>query len=153
MKPRIYIDTSVIGGCYDDEFQESSKKLIDLFKSSTAIALISELTKIELINAQKRIQYIISQISLNNIEELQLTHESSTLAQHYINESVIGEANSIDAEHIAIATTNRADILVSWNFRHIVNLARIRGYNGVNLKWGYPILEIRTPSEVISYEE
>ncbi len=52
MKPRIYIDTSVIGGCYDDEFQESSKKLIDLFKSSTAIALISELTKIELINAQ-----------------------------------------------------------------------------------------------------
>lgn len=152
MKPRIYIDTSVIGGCYDDEFQGSSKKLIDLFKAGQAIALISELTRIELKDAPLRIQHVVSQIPVKNIEELKLTQESSTLAQNYITESVIGQANSVDAEHIAIATINKADILVSWNFQHIVNLERIRGYNSVNLKWGYPILEIRTPSEVISYD-
>ena len=58
----------------------------------------------------------------------------------------------VDAQHIAIATTQRADVLVSWNFKHIVNLERIHGYNSVNLKLGYPMLEIRTPIEVLKYE-
>jgi hypothetical protein len=66
---------------------------------------------------------------------------------------VIGAWKLVDAEHIAIATINRVDALVSWNFRHIVNLQRIRGYNSVNLKYGYPLLEIRSPLEVITYEE
>ena len=59
----------------------------------------------------------------------------------------------MDAEHIAIATLNRVDVVVSWNFRHIVNLQRIRGFNSVNLKRGYPLLEIRSPWEVIIYEK
>jgi len=59
----------------------------------------------------------------------------------------------VDAQHIAIATISRVEVLVSWNFRHIVNLPRIRGYNAVNLRGGYPLLEIRTPQEVIRYEE
>ncbi|MBA5941756.1 MAG: hypothetical protein H0M93_00225, partial [Methanophagales archaeon] len=54
----------------------------------------------------------------------------------------------VDAQHIAIATVSRVDILVSWNFRHIVNLTKIRLYNSVNLKYGYPLLEIRSPREV-----
>jgi len=66
---------------------------------------------------------------------------------------VIGRGKLVDAEHIAIATINRVDVLVSWNFRHIVNLQKIRGYNSVNLKYGYPLLEIRSPLEVITYEE
>jgi hypothetical protein len=59
----------------------------------------------------------------------------------------------VDAQHIAIATISRVEVLVSWNFRHIVNLQRIRGYNAVNLRDGYPLLEIRTPQEVIRYAE
>ena len=66
---------------------------------------------------------------------------------------VIGAAKRVDAQHIAIATINRVEVLVSWNFRHIVNLQRIRGYNSVNLLQGYPLLEIRTPEEVVNYEE
>ena len=66
---------------------------------------------------------------------------------------VIGRGKLVDAEHIAIATINRVDVLVSWNFRHIVNLQKIRGYNSVNLKYGYSLLEIRSPLEVITYEE
>jgi len=52
-----------------------------------------------------------------------------------------------------LATINRADVLISWNFKHIVNLKRIHGYNAVNLKLGYPILEIRSPKEIIDYED
>ena len=71
------------------------------------------------------------------------------LAGKYIAEGVIGKEKLVDAEHTAIATINR--VLVSWNFRHIVNLRKIRGYNSV--KYGYPLLEIRSPLEVITYEE
>lgn len=46
--------------------------------------------------------------------------------------------------------TNKVDILVSWNFKHIVNLNRIRLYNATNLKYGYQILEIRTPREILN---
>lgn len=76
-----------------------------------------------------------------------------SLARKYISEGVIESNKLVDAEHIAIASTNRVDVLVSWNFRHIVNLQKIRGYNFVNLKYGYPLFEIRSPWEVIGYED
>lgn len=57
-----------------------------------------------------------------------------------------------DAQHIAVATINEAGVLVSWNFKHIVNLQRIRTYNQVNERQGYRPLEIRTPREVLDYE-
>ena len=132
MRLRIYIDTSVIGGCLDKEFQNASMELIDKFKRGEMIVVISELTTLELKDAPQ---------------------EAVNLAGKYITEGVIGRGKLVDAEHIAIATINRVDVLVSWNFRHIVNLQKIRGYNSVNLKYGYPLLEIRSPLEVITYEE
>jgi len=58
-----------------------------------------------------------------------------------------------DAQHIAIATIEKVDILVSWNFKHIVNINRIHAFNSVNIRLGYPLLEIRTPREVLENEE
>ncbi len=55
----------------------------------------------------------------------------------------------IQKQHIAVATLGRVDVVVSWNFKHIVNLNRIRLYNSVNLKLGYPMIEIRSPREVL----
>ena len=153
MKLRIYIDTSVIGGCLDRDFQNASGQLIDKFRSGEAIAVISELTKLELKDAPQEVQDILRGIPGKNIEYLKLTEEAVNLARNYVNEGVIGKGKLVDAEHIAIATINRVDVLVSWNFRHIVNLQRIRGYNSVNLKYGYPLLEIRSPLEVMTYEQ
>ena len=53
--------------------------------------------------------------------------------------------------HIATATVHRADLLVSWNFKHIVNVFRVRGYNAINLRLGYPILNIHSPKEIVRY--
>ena len=78
---------------------------------------------------------------------------SKGLAETYLKEGVVSEKSRVDAQHIAIATINRVDVLVSWNFKHIVNLERIHGYNSSNLRLGYPILEIRTPIEVMRYED
>jgi len=151
MRLRIYIDTSVIGGCLDKEFQNASMELIDKFKRGEMIAVISELTTLELKDAPQEVQDILKEIPERNIEYVELTEEAVNLAKKYITEGVIGGGKLVDAEHIAIATINR--VLVSWNFRHIVNLRKIRGYNSVNLKYGYPLLEIRSPLEVITYEE
>ena len=73
------------------------------------------------------------------------------LANRYIKENVVGKTSFDDCVHIALATIHRADILISWNFKHIVNFYRIRG-NSVNLKSGYQTLEIRSPKDIIGYE-
>jgi len=128
-------------------------ELIDKFKRGEMIAVISELTTLELKDAPQEVQNILKEIPERKIEYVELTEEAVNLAGKYITEGVIGRGKLVDAEHIAIATINRVDVLVSWNFRHIVNLQKIRGYNSVNLKYGYPLLEIRSPLEVITYEE
>jgi hypothetical protein len=66
---------------------------------------------------------------------------------------VVGKTSRVDCQHIAIATLCNADVLISWNFKHIINLDRIRGYNGINFKNGYKMLEIMTPKEIYKYEE
>ena len=127
MRLRIYIDTSVIGGCLDKEFQNASMELIDKFKRGEMIVVISELTTLELKDAPQEVQNILKEIPERNIEYVELTEEAVNLAGKYITEGVIGRGKLVDAEHIAIATINRVDVLVSWNFRHIVNLQKIRG--------------------------
>lgn len=153
MRLRIYIDTSVIGGCLDDEFEESSLLLFDKFRNGEIVAVVSELTVLELEAAPKKVRDLLREIPEANIDYAPLIEEAVDLAKRYISDGVVGESKLVDAQHIAIATINRVDVLVSWNFKHIVNLQKIHGFNAVNLKAGYPILEIRNPREVITYEE
>ena len=95
---------------------------------------------------------LLQQYEENCFEHVELTAEAEYLANCYIAEKVVGPTSIDDCQHIAIATINKVDVLASWNFKHIVNLKRIKGYNGVNMKMGYNILEIRNPKELIEYE-
>ncbi len=153
MKIRVYIDTSVIGGCLDEKFEVASNLLIEKFKKGEMIAVLSDLPLLELQEAPPAVQEIVDEIPEDNIEFVELNEESAELTRKYIENGVIGQGKLVDAEHIAIATVNRVDVLVSWNFKHIVNLQKIHGYNSVNLRNGYPLLEIRSPREVVSYED
>ena len=92
---------------------------------------------------------MLNKILRSDIEFVKFDDESKRLSEKYILENVITKQFIIDAQHIAIATVNKVDILVSWNFKHIVNLNRIRLYNSVNLKYGYSIIEIRSPREIL----
>jgi len=150
---RIFIDTSVIGGCLDDEFKEYSTKLLEGIIKGNFHAVISEITDLELMEAPPEVKEILTRIPVRNIEHVELVEEASELAANYIKDGVLDRTKLADAQHIAIATINRVDVVVSWNFKHVVNIRRIAGYNAVNLKAGYPIIDIRSPREVVSDEE
>ena len=87
----------------------------------------------------------------DKFERVELTEDALNLADTYISEKVVGKTSIEDCRHIAIATINKVDVLASWNFKHIVNLDRIKGYNSVNLRLGYPMIEIRSPKDLINY--
>jgi hypothetical protein len=153
MIPRVYIDTSVIGGCIDDEFALWSKLLFEEFRSVIKIAVVSDLTLRELEEAPREVRAILSELSAESVDYVFLTEEAIALADTYIAQGVVNEKHLIDAQHIAIATIERVDVLVSWNFKQIVNLDRIRKFNAVNLMQGYHLLEIRSPIEVLYGKE
>lgn len=92
---------------------------------------------------------VLSNTPEDNIEYIFLNEESIELANAYLKDGVVAENSLSDARHIAVATVGKVDVLVSWNFKHIVNINRIRLINSVNLKLGYPMLEIRSPREVL----
>jgi predicted nucleic acid-binding protein len=153
MKQRIYIDTSVFGGYFDEEFMEHTIPLFDRIHSGEYIILYSTVTQEELENAPERIKDLVKKIKVEQTEFIETTDESFDLASEYITEKVVGKTSFADCLHIALATINRADFLISWNFKHIVNIERIRGYNSINIKNGYKQLEIRSPREFSKYED
>ena len=149
MKSRIYIDTSVVGGCFDNEFKEWSNKLFDDFRKGKSIAVISDITLDELSFARTEVRNQLDTLPTESKEYVLNDGQSEELADHYIKEGAVTKSSHQDALHIAIATINKVDVLVSWNFKHIVNLDRIRKYNAVNLMNGYPMIEIRNPREIL----
>ena len=153
MKQRFYFDTSVFGGVFDDEFEEESLMLFEKVKLGQIKCVYSNLTEKELSTAPEKVQLFFSEIKTEDKERVLVTPESLKLAQSYINEKVVGETSLDDCIHIATATINKVDILVSWNFKHIVNVYRIRGYNSVNLRMGLPSLNIHSPKEIVEHED
>lgn len=152
MKQHVYIDTSVIGGCFDEEFAVWSLKLFDEFRAGSKTAVVSDLTRRELEGAPRNVKNILLSLPEGNVENVFLSDEAERLASHYLKNVVIGKKHIVDAQHIAIASVERVDVLVSWNFQQIVNLDRIHAFNAVNLMLGYSMLEIRSPREVV-YEK
>ncbi len=145
---RIYVDTSVFGGCFDLEFEIWLNRIIDFFKIGKYKAVISEVSEFELKFAPRHIRQILTNIPNKNLEVTKLTDEAKQLSEHYIREKIVTRKSLADTQHIAIATVQQVDLLVSWNFRHIVNYNKIRLYNAVNLKYGYKFLEIRNPRDL-----
>lgn len=149
---RVYVDTSVIGGCFDEEFMEASHGLISVAKAGDVRLVVSDTTLAELSGAPEPVRAIILELPTACVEYIEQNIETEALSMEYVRQKVVSVRMLADAMHIAAATVARVDVLVSWNFKHIVNLDRIRGFNAVNLRAGYPTLEIRSPSEIMNYE-
>lgn len=150
MKPiRVYIDTSVVGGCLDPEFREASTELFERFRDGRMICVVSDLMVTEVDRAPTTVRAVLAGVPPAYRENVHVTPEATALANRYIAAGVIGRSMLGDAEHIATATIHRVDVLASWNFKHIVNPRRIQGYNVVNASEFRSSVEIRTPAEVI----
>ena len=150
---RFYFDTSVFGGAFDTEFDEATLQLFERVKLGRIICMFSDLTETELLNAPENVKEHFKNLPKQNIERVIVTDEILTLASKYVAEKVVGQTSFDDCIHIATATIYKADILVSWNFKHIVNVYRIRGYNSINIRSNYQSLEIRSPKEIVEYED
>jgi len=153
MKQRIYIDTSVVGGYHDLEFKEYTIPLFERIQNGEFTVLLSTVTQDELEFAPIHVKDLIRNMKNEFTEFLTISDEAVELATEYINERVVGQTSYADCLHIALATINRADFLISWNYKHIVNVQRIRGYNSINIRNGYKQLEIRSPRDFEKYED
>lgn len=152
MIKKVYIDTSVIGGYFDEEFEFWTKNFFDAVKNSEFKIVISELLTQELEYAPNYIRTFLDELPEQHKIYIELTQEIDDLANLYINNGIVGIKSLADCRHIASATVNEIEILTSWNFKHIVNLNKIHLYNGINLQNGYRTIEIRTPREIVNYE-
>ncbi|MBA7690642.1 hypothetical protein ES703_99173 [subsurface metagenome] len=149
---RIYADTSVFGGVFDEEFEGPSKAFFDTIKKARFLLVTSELVRQEIQAGPKSVQELFSNI-LPIVDIAEVTAEALKLQQAYVDAGILSEKYSTDALHVALATVSQASLIVSWNFRHIVNFQKIPMYNAVNTLHGYSKIAIYSPLEVIEYED
>ena len=152
-KNRIYADTSVFGGVFDPEFARISTQFFDEVRKGRHILLISDITQEELKGAPLQVRQFVLDLPPNMIETHLFNKEMGELREAYMSAKVVERRSRDDASHVAVATVIRADLIVSWNFRHMVKWEKVRAFNAVNMRLGYPVMTIITPREVISDEK
>ncbi len=152
-KMLVYVDASVVGGCEDAEFVQDSLALWRLFVQGQYVMVLSEHTVRELGGAPEQVRKRPLEIPREHRIILTDDDEADALAEAYLEHHVVGPGSRSDALHVALAVVNNCDVLVSWNFKHIVNLGRIRLFNAVNLEKGYRPIEIRSPKEILVDEK
>jgi hypothetical protein len=146
---RVYIDTSVVGGCFDAEFATESRALFQMARDGRALLIVSDVLERELAQAPKPIRDFYADLPAPALERFSLTLAAEQLHRAYLAAGIVSLKWADDARHVANATVAGADVIVSWNFRHIVHLDKIHGYNAVNVEEGYHEIEIRSPREVV----
>jgi len=151
-KIRIYADTSVFGGVFDEEFKVPSKAFFTAIRKTRFLLVTSELVRQEIQAGPKKVRELFFDI-LPIVEIVEVTAEALKLQQAYIDAGILSEKYSTDALHVALATVSEASLIVSWNFKHIVNFHKIPMYNAVNTLHGYSEIAIYSPLEVVEYEE
>jgi predicted nucleic acid-binding protein len=148
MRLRVYIDTSVIGGCLDEEFAEDSLRLFESARVGTLSLLVSDVVLRELEDAPPEVQRLLESLPESAVDRVPLTEEVLRLRDAYVARGIVGPKWLDDATHVAAATVAGVDAIVSWNFQHIVRLDKIKAYNEVNRASGYGVLTIVSPKEV-----
>ena len=145
---RVYADTSVFGGCFDVEFEIASMGFFREVREGRFILVVSDLTVEELADAPERVRNVLLGLAADQVERVGITTECEALQQAYLQAGILGLASADDAMHIAIATVVGADLVVSWNFKHIIHFDKIAGFEGVNTLRNYRSPRFYSPREV-----
>lgn len=145
---RVYLDTSVLGGCFDAEFAPWSNALMHDFRSGRLIPIVSDVVAAEINTAPSTVQALYAEVLAINPDIVMTTVAVLALADQYQQRQILTPKFYDDGLHIALATIAEVDVLVSWNFKHIVHFDKIRLFNAVNLEQGYKPLAIYSPREV-----
>ena len=151
-KLMVYADTSVYGGVYDDEFAEASAGFFEAVRRGLFQLILSEIVHRELAFAPDKVQGLFQEMLPSGLM-VAVTEEAIALQLAYIGAGIITRKSLDDALHVALATLAGCDLIVSWNFKHIVNFQKIPLFNAVNTLHGYRPLMIYSPLEVIQNED
>jgi predicted nucleic acid-binding protein len=149
---RVYADTSVFGGIYDEDFQEESKEFFDEVKRNRFTLVTSAVVQAEIEPSPEKVKEFFEEI-IDITEIIEVSEEAIQLRDAYLTASIVTPKYSDDALHVALATVSNCSLIVSWNFQHIVHFEKIPLYNAVNTLNGYPEIKIFSPLEVIKYED
>ena len=151
-RDRVYIDTSVLGAVFDDEFSEATSAFFDQARLGRFEIVLSSLVADEIALSPQNVQDFYSEV-IGYAETITPSRQAILLQGAYLDAGVVSVKSSDDALHVATATVAECDMIVSWNFRHMVHYDKKRKYNAVNVLNGYGQIDILTPAEVIEYEE
>ena len=149
---RVYADTSVFGGAFDEEFEEASQSFFDMIRRGRFHLLTSVVLQEEIEPAPAEVQELFEEM-LNFAEIVDVSETALQLQRAYLDAEIVTEKWATDALHVALATVTGCSMIVSWNFKHIVHFRKIPLYNAVNTLSGYSNIAIYSPQEVIDYEE
>ena len=150
---RVYADTSVFGGCFDDEFAEESTEFFAEIKAGRFVLVVSATVLAELQRAPQQVREVLVTLPESAVEIVEADPEVEHLRDAYVEAGILRPEHRSDAEHIASASVAEVDFVVSWNFKHIVQFEKIAGYQAVNLLNGYREIRIYSPKEVVAGEE
>lgn len=145
---RIYLDTSVLGGCCDAEFSKWSNGLLKDFELGFFKPVLSQIVTAELEKAPDAVVQKFNELLEYNPEFIEVTPEVEELSTTYLKRGILSANFADDARHIACSTVAEVDILVSWNFKHVVHFEKMRLFNAVNIESGYKQIQILSPREV-----
>jgi len=149
---KVYADTSVYGGAFDPEFQRASRAFFEQVEAGRFRLVASAIVLREVRGAPEEIRRLAGAM-LAEGELVDVTAEAVTLQDAYIEAGIVGPASEADALQVACATVTGCQMIVSWNFRHIVHYQKIALYNAINIVQGYSEIRIHSPLEVIEHED
>lgn len=149
---RVYADTSVFGGVFEDEFRAPSAVFFEQVRIGRFVLVISTLTELEASVAPPRVRSLFDEV-FPTAEKVGIPADAIRLRAGYLAAGILHEQHQADALHVAVATASGCSVITSWNFRHIVHLDKIPLYNAVNVLHGFSPIGIFSPREVIRYEE
>jgi len=147
---RAYVDTCVFGGAFDEEFAVPTSQFFNEVRLRRVQLIISPVVTDEILLAPQSVCELY--FSLRDCVIIVDPDERAiALQQAYLTAGIVSPKWEADALHVAIATVFGCDVIVSWNFLHLVNFRRIKAYGRVNVENGYPPIDIYTPKEVLTY--
>lgn len=149
---RVYADTSVFGGVFDEEFEKPSRAFFEEVRNGRFHLLTSALVMEELLPAPVEVRDFYDEM-LDLTEVAEISKDALRLRAAYLDAGILSPGRAEDALHVALATVSGCSLIVSWNFRHIVHFEKIPMYNAVNTLEGYSQVAIFSPLEVLSYED
>ena len=146
---KVYIDTSVFGGFFDREFSEPSRIFFDKIKRRKLTLATSPVVQAEIEPSPENVRKLFDEM-MAMADIVQVDNAALALQESYLKQGIITANSSNDALHVALATVSKCDLIVSWNFKHIVHFEKISKYNAINTLQAYSEIGIFSPLEVIA---